>query len=433
MKHRFISSILILGLLTGGGSTVASAEPAVPPSSDLGWVAAKAVVSQGAPSDINITVGGTADSAFISVTGYRASGAPGSFYTHTGTSHSSATCTNGSISERYSSTRLSGPGETPRETGTLKITSDQCGTGKMSGIIGLFRWGAPSDGYAKHSLMVRLYLPSHPDYATITSSPNVAVLPQIDDTSIYVDSLVATLSARYAATEVCLVLGEKVRTHSLRSSVPDVTLICNSQGLRAAIQFMMGLDSLEALSTLYDAANDLNQDPNNAQPDCDQISSIGTCLEEGMWDPNLPEPSPEPEPAPAGNGIRPPTNCMDPATRQQLEDTMAVQDHHLATHYGDWGRTFQRIADRYGLSVRDTAGVWNVRTMLHAGPHPWNYHDWVYQNMIQADQIAQEAEESVRRDVFLDEFTRTVSDVVAEDPTIVRAQYWKCRDDYRWR
>ncbi|WP_203676573.1 hypothetical protein, partial [Cellulomonas phragmiteti] len=82
----------------------------------------------------------------------------------------------------------------------------------------------------------------------------------------------------------------------------------------------------------------------------------------------------------------------------------------------------------------DRALNWNVFTIKHAGPHPWNYHNWVLTNMEIADDLAQtEPTSEARRARFIAEFKRLVVDVVKTDPTIVRAAYWKCRDDYRWR
>lgn len=71
--------------------------------------------------------------------------------------------------------------------------------------------------------------------------------------------------------------------------------------------------------------------------------------------------------------------------------------------------------------------------MAHAGPHPWNYHNWVLQRMRAADVVAQQHPVEEQSTVFLAEFQREVVDVVLEDPTVVRAAYWKCRDYYRWR
>ena len=79
------------------------------------------------------------------------------------------------------------------------------------------------------------------------------------------------------------------------------------------------------------------------------------------------------------------------------------------------------------------SGAWNLHSMPHAGPHPWNYHNWVLERMQEADELAQRAPADEQMGVFLDEFQRRVVDVVLADPTVVRAAYWKCRDFYKWR
>jgi hypothetical protein len=60
-------------------------------------------------------------------------------------------------------------------------------------------------------------------------------------------------------------------------------------------------------------------------------------------------------------------------------------------------------------------------------------HSWVYQNMLEADEIAQGFPPHERTTVYLEEFGAAVVNVVVADPTIVRAAYWKCRDYYRRR
>jgi len=66
-------------------------------------------------------------------------------------------------------------------------------------------------------------------------------------------------------------------------------------------------------------------------------------------------------------------------------------------------------------------------------PPPWSHHNWVLENVESADAAAQFAPAEFQADVFRRLFTQYVVDVVERDPTIVRAAYWKCRDDYRWR
>ncbi len=401
----------------------------------MAWVDAKARTGANAPSDLDITVGGVAGSAFVSVTGYVSPRAPGTYYRHYGTTYSKAYCGSGTGAEEVSNTLVSGTGDAVVRTITVSATPESCGTRPVTGVYAWFKWGGVGDRGAVHSMIVQLFLPGHPQYDSTTSSSNIQILPDVSIDSPYIDSVAAALGIRYASTAACLALGEKARTHALRSSVPDVTLICTTQGLRKAVQFLLQNGLLEGFNTLYDSSFGSPVDLENARPDCDGVNSVGTCLEEGFWDPLLPEPSqePTPEPDPAGGGIRPPPNCLEGESRSTLLDSMSVQDHHMATHYGRWGETFQDIVGAYDLSVVDSARLWNVHSMQHAGPHPWSYHNWVLENMRLAHEEAQTAPESAREAIFIDRFTRWVSNVVLEDPTIVRAGYWNCRDDYRWR
>ena len=110
---------------------------------------------------------------------------------------------------------------------------------------------------------------------------------------------------------------------------------------------------------------------------------------------------------------------------------MPDEFHHMATWYGEWAAQFQQIADKCGLSVRHTARAWSVFEMPHKGPHPWNYHNWVYEQMQDADGVAQSTPEDLRTQTFIAEFRQRVVDVVLDDPTVVRAAYWACRDKWR--
>lgn len=98
---------------------------------------------------------------------------------------------------------------------------------------------------------------------------------------------------------------------------------------------------------------------------------------------------------------------------------------------------FEQIANKYGLSLQDEWNYLSSNPIRHQGRHPWNYHNWVYENMTLADDAAgvsypDPADAELRRSMFLDLFRRWVYDVVKADPTITRAGYWKCRSYYRW-
>ncbi len=103
---------------------------------------------------------------------------------------------------------------------------------------------------------------------------------------------------------------------------------------------------------------------------------------------------------------------------------MPDQYHHMATQYGEWGQKFQELLDLYqlDLSVADSARAWNVYLMRHRGPHPVEYHTWVYEN---AKLAATTAGVSNTAD-FLAYFDQWVTQRVLADPTIVRKAYWEC-------
>lgn len=131
---------------------------------------------------------------------------------------------------------------------------------------------------------------------------------------------------------------------------------------------------------------------------------------------------------------------MDDQTRNSLLVGLPLQRHHMATDKtGSWKTEYERIAGAYGL---DLAGDWNYdaakNTLRHSGSHPWNYHNWVYENMEIADETAFVAypdpvDIELRKALFLELFDRWVSQVVRKDPSIVKVAYWKCRPFYRWR
>jgi hypothetical protein len=265
--------------------------------------------------------------------------------------------------------------------------------------------------------------------------PNATVTPggqltRVDWPTLNLTSGVAERAIERARTryteDACAALGEAVRPRVEQVSVPDMVLVCMAQGIAPGLNFALRSWPSTGPSPLVTAlVETADGDPITIlEPECNHLALDGRCLDEEG-------PETEPEPEPAGSGVRPPPNCLDGAARQQLIDSMDVEVHHMATHYGEIGKTFQQIADKYQLDVK--TGAWNMHAIPHAGPHPWNYHNWVLQRMRAADLVAQAFPEDEQADVFLAEFERNVVDVVKEDPTVVRAAYWKCRDYYRWR
>lgn len=249
--------------------------------------------------------------------------------------------------------------------------------------------------------------------------------PELLITSATAQRLIGRLTDRYQL-ESCAALGEAVRAEMRVVAVPDLTGVCAASGVTAALHFARGSDvstgPLDVMPALFDAAD--GPLLSEFHPECDELALDGSCIDGEVLV------APEPQPDPAGGAIKPPSNCLDPLARQLLEDSMPVEGHHMATKYGELGEEFRQIFDSYSLSID---GLWNVWEIRHRGPHPWNYHDWVMQNTRRADAAAQLAPASQQAAVFQSLFKQYVVDPVLQDSTIVRAAYWKCKEDYRWR
>ena len=62
-----------------------------------------------------------------------------------------------------------------------------------------------------------------------------------------------------------------------------------------------------------------------------------------------------------------------------------MEDHHIATKYGEWGRKFKAFFDKYGVSMDDDA---NMVTLHHRGRHAKEYHELIYLFLKEFDDIA---------------------------------------------
>jgi hypothetical protein len=114
----------------------------------------------------------------------------------------------------------------------------------------------------------------------------------------------------------------------------------------------------------------------------------------------------------------PPPNCLDPTQQQELLSQLDVQTHHLATNKGPWKARFEQIANRYG----GLESQWNKIDIKHRGPHPVEYHDFVFRQMELADRLA-----NGNLSKFIELFERWVKDRVRNSPLMVLKQYWDCR------
>lgn len=254
--------------------------------------------------------------------------------------------------------------------------------------------------------------------------------PLLELDSGVVANLRDALQTRYDGRDgACDALGETLRETRATASlvtVPDVTLMCHANGLAAGLNWINSADAVgheQALAALVAAA--YGPRVMEVNPDCDELTSTGECLE---WGSDFSEYSPdlEPEPAPAGAGgqVPPRDNCLSPAQRDALIASMPVQGHHVATKYGSFAKEYLETITSFDLDLDliDAAGVWNVVPIPHRGPHPVEYHDWVMENFRNAAESAGDG----NTQGFLILFEAWVVDKIKADPTIVRTAYWKC-------
>ena len=64
---------------------------------------------------------------------------------------------------------------------------------------------------------------------------------------------------------------------------------------------------------------------------------------------------------------------------------------------------------------------WNILSIKHKGPHPFEYHHWVYENMWKASQEA-----GLDWDLFVAKFNKWVRDIIDDDESITFGAYWDC-------
>ncbi|GEL96408.1 hypothetical protein CCO02nite_30660 [Cellulomonas composti] len=249
--------------------------------------------------------------------------------------------------------------------------------------------------------------------------------PPLEPDSGVAISLVNQVAQRYG-DDACSALAESARNSLPGVAVPDFATVCTASGAVNALWFARGSNvdagPLDIVELLVGAAE--GPTLTDLQPECEQFAEDGTCIEGDAV------PEPEPAPDPAGGAIKPPNNCLDDKARQILEESMPIEGHHMATKYGLFGQKFGALFMKYGLDINSSVNVYSIR---HRGPHPWNYHNWVEVNMRLADRAASEAPTDQQAAVFEALFREYVVEPVQSDSTIVRAAYWKCRDEYRWR
>ena len=94
-----------------------------------------------------------------------------------------------------------------------------------------------------------------------------------------------------------------------------------------------------------------------------------------------------------------------------------IQTHHYATDKNKtYTQQFSSIAQRYGLNLD---GEWNKDALPHSGRHSNEYHEFVLDSMLQADEIA-----NGDVDVFLEMYKAMVKDIVKDNPEMLYKNYW---------
>ena len=93
------------------------------------------------------------------------------------------------------------------------------------------------------------------------------------------------------------------------------------------------------------------------------------------------------------------------------------QVHHYATNKSQkYTEAFKKIAEKYGLDLDDS---WNKELLPHQGRHPNEYHEFVLDEMVQIDSIAQG-----NKDIFLELFEQNVKSIIRGNPEMLYKHYW---------
>lgn len=95
--------------------------------------------------------------------------------------------------------------------------------------------------------------------------------------------------------------------------------------------------------------------------------------------------------------------------------------HHYATNKNSYYTPlFQAIVEKYGL---DLDGWWNKKRLPHHGRHTIDYHQFVYEKMLEIDELAQQRETELGQKLcFLIQFYFRVKKVINENPGMLYLQ-----------
>ena len=98
-------------------------------------------------------------------------------------------------------------------------------------------------------------------------------------------------------------------------------------------------------------------------------------------------------------------------------NTKPLQEHHYATNKSKkYTSQFENIANKYGLDLDDP---WNKEFLPHQGRHSYDYHEFVLDEMIEIDKVA-----NGNKDLFIELYEENVKSVIRENPEMLYKEYW---------
>ena len=98
-------------------------------------------------------------------------------------------------------------------------------------------------------------------------------------------------------------------------------------------------------------------------------------------------------------------------------NTKPLQEHHFATNKSKkYTNQFENIVNKYRLDLDEP---WNKEFLQHQGRHPYAYHEFVLDEMLEIDNIAKG-----NKEVFLELFEENVKSVIRENPDMLYKEYW---------
>lgn len=99
------------------------------------------------------------------------------------------------------------------------------------------------------------------------------------------------------------------------------------------------------------------------------------------------------------------------------DPNMPEEIHHIATNKNPYYTPeFEGIANKYGLNLDDD---WNKITIPHRGTHPWEYHDFIWEQMIEADNKAKGNVNVILK------IWNFVGDLLKENPQMLYTEFWR--------